>query len=424
MADRQQLHLPRRARLRRSPPTRTRSSRSYETGLGLLRARDMRVLRRGGQLVAVTPEIRAFLDEPQLLDRHQVGACARACTGAPTWTMSASSGSTPTASSPASSASSACSPRPPIRRSTAHDPLSAPQGRRPWSSAPASIRTAIPARRWSTCWRPIRATSCSRSTRTRSITSRWRSCSSTSGRACACCRGATASTASSRCSSYVPRDRYDSDVRKAIGDYLAEVYQGPRQRLLSVLSGRAAGARALHHRPARRRRRPIPTAPTLEDAVAGIVRTWTDGARRRRSPRRTSRQRARALFERYRDAFSQGYREAYSPLVAVDDIRVIERPVAGAPAERRLPSPRRTTKATASGSRSGAAPPDPAVGARAGAGEHGLPRGRRAHLPDRASARPRSPTSGSTTWRSSAPTAARSISTRVKQRARSTASSS
>ena len=53
-----------------------------------------------------------------------------------------------------------------------HDPLSAPQGRRGAARAPASIPTAIPARRWSTCWRPIRATSCSRSTRTRSITSR------------------------------------------------------------------------------------------------------------------------------------------------------------------------------------------------------------------------------------------------------------
>ena len=33
---------------------------------------------------------------------------------------------------------------------------------------------------------------------------------------------------------------------------------------------------------------------------------------------------ARALFERYRDAFSDGYREAYPPAVAVADIRMIE----------------------------------------------------------------------------------------------------
>ena len=39
----------------------------YETGLGLLRDRGMQVLRRGDQLVAMTPEIREFLKEPKLL---------------------------------------------------------------------------------------------------------------------------------------------------------------------------------------------------------------------------------------------------------------------------------------------------------------------------------------------------------------------
>ena len=39
----------------------------HETGLGLLRPPETRVLRTGSQLVAVTPEIRAFLKEPKLL---------------------------------------------------------------------------------------------------------------------------------------------------------------------------------------------------------------------------------------------------------------------------------------------------------------------------------------------------------------------
>src|SRR4030095_1765534 len=38
-----------------------------ETGLGLLRSPERRVLRTGSQLVVVTPEIRAFLMEPKLL---------------------------------------------------------------------------------------------------------------------------------------------------------------------------------------------------------------------------------------------------------------------------------------------------------------------------------------------------------------------
>ncbi len=77
--------------------------------------------------------------------------------------------------------------------------LSAPQDRERRSSAPVSIPAVIPARRWPMCWSIIRATNCSRSTRTRSIASRSRSCSSTSGRACACWRAATASTVSCRC---------------------------------------------------------------------------------------------------------------------------------------------------------------------------------------------------------------------------------
>ena len=39
----------------------------HETGLGLLRSPDRRVLRTGSQLVVVTPELRAFLKEPKLL---------------------------------------------------------------------------------------------------------------------------------------------------------------------------------------------------------------------------------------------------------------------------------------------------------------------------------------------------------------------
>ena len=80
-----------------------------------------------------------------------------------------------------------------------HHPLSAPQGRRRAEARAASARRAIPARRWSTCSRPIRATSCSRSTTICCIEFAMRSCSSRSGRACACWRGATVSTASCRC---------------------------------------------------------------------------------------------------------------------------------------------------------------------------------------------------------------------------------
>ncbi len=121
---------------------------------------------------------------------------------------------------------------------------------------------------------------------------------------------------------YVPRDRYDSGVRKAIGDYLAEIYRGhvsafypffPEGPLVRVhfIIGRRDGET------------PNPDRATLEEAVGAIVRTWTDALmeslREAHEP-----DRARALFARYHAAFSQGYREVYSPRDAVRDIRVIE----------------------------------------------------------------------------------------------------
>ena len=50
---------------------------------------------------------------------------------------------------------------------------------------------------------------------------------------------------------FVPRDRYDSDIRKRIGDYLADGLRRPRLGLLSGLPRRSADPRPLHHRPGR-----------------------------------------------------------------------------------------------------------------------------------------------------------------------------
>jgi glutamate dehydrogenase len=121
---------------------------------------------------------------------------------------------------------------------------------------------------------------------------------------------------------YLPRERYDSDVRKAIGDYLADVYhgrvaafypffpEGPLVRVHFIIALSPGDV-------------PSPDRATLERAVEAIVRTWIDELAaelaRAYDPLRT-----RALLERYRHAFSDGYRENYSSLTAVEDIRVIE----------------------------------------------------------------------------------------------------
>ncbi len=129
---------------------------------------------------------------------------------------------------------------------------------------------------------------------------------------------------------YVPRDRYDSSVRRRIGAHLAETFDGrvsayypfyPEGTLARVhfIIGRDGGDLPAFDRTA------------LEASVAAIVRTWADSLYDALS-RSLEPQRARALFARYRDAFSDGYREAFSPSDAVADIRIIE----GLSAERPL----------------------------------------------------------------------------------------
>ena len=52
---------------------------------------------------------------------------------------------------------------------------------------------------------------------------------------------------------YVPRERYDSNARLQVGTYLAGVYKGRVSAFYPYFSGRPAGARAFHHRAPRRR---------------------------------------------------------------------------------------------------------------------------------------------------------------------------
>ena len=121
---------------------------------------------------------------------------------------------------------------------------------------------------------------------------------------------------------YVPRERYDSDIRARIGDYLSRAFigrvsafypffpEGPLVRVHFII-GRSGG-----HAPA-------VDGATLEREVAAIVRSWTDGlgdALALLNPP----DKAHELFDRYRDAFSQGFQEFYAPTVAASDIRTVE----------------------------------------------------------------------------------------------------
>ncbi|MFY9686954.1 MAG: NAD-glutamate dehydrogenase, partial [Pseudolabrys sp.] len=122
---------------------------------------------------------------------------------------------------------------------------------------------------------------------------------------------------------YVPRERYDSHVRAKIGAYLARVFigrvsafypffreEGSLVRVHFII-GRSGGAT------------PVVERATLEQEVQSIIRTWSDGLNDALALVDPA-DKVRELFGRYRDAFSEGFHEAYAPAVAAGDIRVVE----------------------------------------------------------------------------------------------------
>ena len=121
---------------------------------------------------------------------------------------------------------------------------------------------------------------------------------------------------------YVPRERYDSQIRAKIGDYLAQAFngrvsafypffpEGPMVRVHFII-GRSGAAT------------PPVDQGKLERDVAAIVRTWNDELDEVLAQGHAPHE-AHALFERYRDAFSAGFHDVYSPQSAAADIHVIE----------------------------------------------------------------------------------------------------
>jgi glutamate dehydrogenase len=121
---------------------------------------------------------------------------------------------------------------------------------------------------------------------------------------------------------YIPRDRFNSQIRAAIGDYLAATYKGivrafypffadgPLVRVHFII-GRYEGET------------PDPDRASLDRAVEAIVRSWTDGLREALAGGPDS-GRGHMLFARYGDAFPIDYREVYPPATALADIGVIE----------------------------------------------------------------------------------------------------
>ncbi|KQW69202.1 glutamate dehydrogenase [Phenylobacterium sp. Root77] len=122
---------------------------------------------------------------------------------------------------------------------------------------------------------------------------------------------------------FVPRDRYDSDLRQRAGEILADAYGGrvsayypafsesPLARVHFII-----GFQPGHHAE--------PSLKSLETQIAAAARTWEDrfAAAVRASGRATPQ--VADMVARYAEAFTAGYRERYDAEEALADIAVIE----------------------------------------------------------------------------------------------------
>ncbi len=119
---------------------------------------------------------------------------------------------------------------------------------------------------------------------------------------------------------YVPKDRYDSEVRRKIGAWLAQTYAG---RVSAAYPSYPEGPLARTHFIIGRDdgRTPEVDRATLEAGIAAIVRTWGDQLREAAVGNPV----AAALIERYADGFNAAYREAFNVEEALRDMAVIDR---------------------------------------------------------------------------------------------------
>jgi glutamate dehydrogenase len=128
---------------------------------------------------------------------------------------------------------------------------------------------------------------------------------------------------------YVPRDRYSGQIRVAVGKYLVSAFKGrlsayypffPEGPLVRVQYIIARSDRPLEN----------PDRVSLDRGVEAIVRSWTEGLREALTGGPDP-VRGRELFLRYRDAFPIDYREVYIPAMTAADIGGLEKLTAEQP---------------------------------------------------------------------------------------------
>src|SRR5713101_7755725 len=122
---------------------------------------------------------------------------------------------------------------------------------------------------------------------------------------------------------FIPREKYDTDVRTRVAVFLAQVYKG---RLAASYASFPEGSLARVHYIIGRYdgETPVVERATLEAGISAIAATWSDKLKAALATT-TDGMRARMLANRYARAFTGGYTEAFGTSQVIADIATIEK---------------------------------------------------------------------------------------------------
>ncbi|OAF12700.1 NAD-glutamate dehydrogenase [Bradyrhizobium centrolobii] len=122
---------------------------------------------------------------------------------------------------------------------------------------------------------------------------------------------------------FVPRDKYDTDVRTRVANFLSQAYRGTLSA--SYVSFPEGALARVHYIIGRYEgKTPAVERATLEAGISAIAATWADKLKAALTAS-TDGMRARMLANRYAQAFSGGYTEVFSAEQAIADIATIEK---------------------------------------------------------------------------------------------------
>ncbi len=122
---------------------------------------------------------------------------------------------------------------------------------------------------------------------------------------------------------FIPRDKYDTDVRTRVGAFLAQAYKGTLSA--SYVSFPEGSLARVHYIVGRYEgKTPVIERATLEAGISAIAATWAEKLKAAFTAS-TDGMRARMLTNRYARAFAGGYTETFSAEQAIVDIATIEK---------------------------------------------------------------------------------------------------